>query len=91
MSDIKFCLFELLEVLLEHIAVFLKMIVLCGNKKQHSIACWPRSPGDHALEIQQFPIEGFNESQDDLDKLVEQFIELENKENESVPIIKIIL
>ena len=60
------------------------MLFFCGNPRQHDIVCWPRSPGDHALAIEQFKIEGFNESKENIDELVAKFIALEDKENDSV-------
>ena len=39
------------------------MIIFCRNPKQNEIVCWARSPGDHALNIEQFPILNFNDDE----------------------------
>ena len=58
--------------------MFIYLIVTSVNFPQRNkIVCWPRSPGDHALNLEQFPIEGFNATAEDFDKTISELIEFE--------------
>ena len=54
-----------------------KMCIFCRHPQRNKIVCWPRSPGDHALNLEQFPIEGFNATAEDFDKTISELIEFE--------------
>ena len=41
--------------------MFWRLITLLIILQQNEIVCWARSPGDHALNIEQFPILNFND------------------------------
>merc|ERR1712048_23343 len=69
-------------VLIEHMFLFFKMILFCGKDDQVHAVCWPRSPGDHALAIDQFPIVGYNIDQDNkstVDDLIKEYLLFESK------------
>merc|ERR1712048_412104 len=65
-------------VLIEHIFLLFKMLIFCRNPRQNQIVCWARSPGDHALHIQQFPIKNFND-EGSLDRRIRDLIKFEEE------------
>ena len=54
----------------EHFILIIKSIIFCRNKEMNKIVCWARSPGDHALNLEQFPIQNFNENRQNFDKVM---------------------
>ena len=48
-------------VIIIYSIMFLRLITLLIFLQQNEIVCWARSPGDHALNIEQFPILNFND------------------------------
>jgi len=46
-------------ILVFHVMLLIKYILFsCGEKKNRrtNIVCWPRIPGDHAVNLKQFPV-----------------------------------
>ena len=79
-------------MILEHIMILFRMCIFHskGPARQNQIVCWARSPGDHALHVTQFPIEGVNyfprdpefpedEPEESFDKKIEELIDWEKK------------
>ena len=65
-------------ILLEHFFLLFKMLIFCGNPKQNQIVCWARSPGDHAMHIEQFPIRDFNTTEENgIDLIIKDLLEFE--------------
>ena len=48
--------------------------------EQNKIVCWARSPGDHALNLEQFPILNFNETRPNFNKVILELIDFEKKQ-----------
>ena len=79
-------------MILEHIMILFRMCIFHskGPARQNQIVCWARSPGDHALHVTQFPIEGVNyfpqddefpneEDAENFNTVIEELIEWEKK------------
>ena len=64
-------------VSIEHVLILFKTCIFCRHPQRNKIVCWPRSPGDHALNLEQFPIEGFNATAEDFDRTISELIEFE--------------
>lgn len=66
-------------VSIEHVLILFKTCIFCRHPQRNKIVCWPRSPGDHALNLEQFPIEGFNATAEDFDRTISELIDFEQR------------
>ncbi|CBY18265.1 unnamed protein product [Oikopleura dioica] len=82
-------------ILVFHVMLLIKYILFsCGEKKNRrtNIVCWPRIPGDHAVNLKQFPLELYPptgkdtkkaENSTTIDSLIKNLVDFEKVEVQS--------